>query len=171
MDIHRRLEEVFSEEEIKVPFLHGVVRDKNSPVVIGLLLSWIECGTENLECILSSESETPSLLREQWWSQISHTIIRLHDAGIVLGDAKATNILIGGRSKDAWIIDFGGGFTHGWVEESQMETVEGDLAALAEIKELLEPERSLKKRALEESDEIFETKKSCAEDTLELSSK
>ncbi|KAJ5728772.1 uncharacterized protein N7483_003280 [Penicillium malachiteum] len=125
IDIYRRVEEVFSEEEIRVPFLHDVVRDKDNPVVIGFLLSWIECGNENLECILNSESETLSLPREQWWRQISHTIKRLHEAGIVWGDAKAANILIDSRSNDAWIIDYGGGFTNGWVKESQIETVDG----------------------------------------------
>ncbi|KAJ6013845.1 hypothetical protein N7540_008436 [Penicillium herquei] len=149
--IYRRLEEIFSEGEIRVPFLHGVVRDKDSPVVIGFLLTWIECGTENLECILSSESETP-----------------LHEAGIVWGDAKAANILIDSSSNDAWIIDFGGVFTCGWAGESQTVTIEGDLAALAKKEGLLHPERNPKKRGLEESDEIYEMKKSCVEDTSEF---
>ncbi|KAJ5640873.1 hypothetical protein N7528_000498 [Penicillium herquei] len=156
IDIYKRLEEAFLEEEIRVSFLHGVARDKDSPVVIGLLLSWIEGGTENLDCILSGESETPSPVREQWWKQISHTVTRLHDAGIVWGDANPANILIDSKSNDAWIIDFGGGFRHGWVEESQMETVEGDLAALSKIRELLHPspQTNMKKRGFEENDNL-----------------
>ncbi|KAJ5171976.1 hypothetical protein N7492_004569 [Penicillium capsulatum] len=82
ISIYNRLDEVFSPSEINVPFLHGVVRDEHSSVIIGLLLSWIECGTENLDCILSSE--TPLLsLREKWKTQITSTIQQLHDAGIV----------------------------------------------------------------------------------------
>lgn len=61
--IYKRFDEAFSPGKIKVPFLHGVVRDEDSSVIIGLLLAWIECGTENLECILGSG--TPLLPREK----------------------------------------------------------------------------------------------------------
>ena len=60
----------------------------------------------------------------------------LNEASIVWGDAKPANILIG-EDKDAWIIDFGGGHTQGWVRKDQMETTEGDQAGLLNIKELL----------------------------------
>ncbi|KNG82849.1 hypothetical protein ANOM_008635 [Aspergillus nomiae NRRL 13137] len=158
IDIYRKLDDILPCDEIRVPALHAVVRDESGSVLIGLLLSWIECGTENLECILMSEMPLSSSLREKWRMQITTTVTKLHEAGIVWGDAKAANILI--DSKDnAWIIDFGGGFTEGWVEKSQMDTIEGDLTALVIIEELLQPEKTQKKRALEESDGTQATKK------------
>lgn len=158
IDVYRRLDEILPSDEIRVPILHGVVRDESGSVLIGLILSWIECGTENLECILSSEIFLSHVLREKWRMQITTTVTKLHEAGIIWGDAKAGNILIDSKD-DAWVIDFGGGFTEGWVEKSQMDTIEGDLAALLKIEELLQPQRTLKKRALEDSDENQETKK------------
>ncbi|GAB1207946.1 hypothetical protein APSETT445_006683 [Aspergillus pseudonomiae] len=158
IDIYRKLDDILPCDGIRVPALHGVVRDESGSVLIGLLLSWIECGTENLECILTSEMFLSSSLREKWRMQIITTVTKLHEAGIVWGDAKGANILI--DSKDnAWVIDFGGGFTEGWVENSQMDTIEGDLAALIKIEELLQPEKTQKKRALEESDGTQATKK------------
>ena len=70
--------------------------------------------------------------------QIITTIIKLHEAGIVWGDVKAGNVLIDSKH-DAWVVDFGGGFTEGWVEKSHMKTIEGDLAGLVKIEELLRP--------------------------------
>jgi hypothetical protein len=37
------------------------------------------------------------------------------------------------------VVDFGGGFTEGWVEKSHINTIEGDLAGLVKIEELLRP--------------------------------
>lgn len=34
---------------------------------------------------------------------------------------------------DAWVIDFGGGFTQGWVQRENAGTVEGDSQGLAKI--------------------------------------
>ena len=52
------------------------------------------------------------------------------------GDAKAGNILFD-IDDNVWIIDFGGGYTRGWVEKNRMETIEGDEEALSKIKQLL----------------------------------
>jgi hypothetical protein len=45
------------------------------------------------------------------------------------------------------LIDFGGGFTHGWIDSGKVETKEGDLQALAKFKAFLNlkerPERLL----------------------------
>ena len=81
-----------------------------------------------------------SALREKWSIQITTTVRSLHKAGIIWGDAKAANILIDNKN-NAWVIDFGGGFSEGWVEKSQMDTIEGDLATLIKIDELLQSER------------------------------
>ena len=70
---------------------------------------------------------------------MSTTLACLHEAGIVWGDAKAANILVD-MDDNAWIIDFGGGYTWGWVGKDHMETIEGDQEGLSKIKELLNQE-------------------------------
>lgn len=51
-----------------------------------------------------------------------------------LGDVKPDNVLI--DSKDnTWLIDFGGGFNSGYVDENVIETVEGDLQGVSRIME------------------------------------
>ncbi|OGM47269.1 hypothetical protein ABOM_003865 [Aspergillus bombycis] len=140
MDIYRKLDEILPCDEIRIPAVHGVVRDESGSLLIGLLFSSIECGPEDLECILMSEMLLSSSLRD-WRMQITTTVTKLHEAGIVWGDTQAANILI--DSKDnACVVDFGGGFTEGWVEKSQMDIIEGDLAALIKIEEPLQPEKT-----------------------------
>ena len=56
----------------------------------------------------------------------------LHEAGIVWGDTKPDNILVDVYG-DAWLIDFGGGRTEGWVDPDKAETVDGDLQGLERI--------------------------------------
>lgn len=41
---------------------------------------------------------------------------------------------------NAYIIDFGGEHTRGWVGKDHMETIEGDQEGLSKIKELLNQE-------------------------------
>ncbi|KFZ19023.1 hypothetical protein V502_03878 [Pseudogymnoascus sp. VKM F-4520 (FW-2644)] len=71
-------------------------------------------------------------LRQRWAAQVTSTVKHLHEADIVWGDAKAANVLVD-INMDAWIIDFGGGFTEGWVEREKAGTVEGDIQGLAKI--------------------------------------
>lgn len=74
--------------------------------------------------------------RQKWILQISETIQYLHKHGLVWGDGKSSNIIID-EQDNAWLIDFGGGFTEGWVDEELSETKEGDEQALAKIVKLL----------------------------------
>ncbi|PGG97805.1 hypothetical protein AJ80_09642 [Polytolypa hystricis UAMH7299] len=53
-----------------------------------------------------------------------------------VGDAKAENVLVD-QYGNAWIIDFSGGYTDGWVEENVKETKAGDLQGLQQIKKFL----------------------------------
>lgn len=71
-------------------------------------------------------------MRTRWASQVDDTLTQLHDAGIVWGDAMPEEVLVD-RNDDAWIADFGRGYTEGWVECELAGTKEGDLQALGRI--------------------------------------
>jgi len=55
---------------------------------------------------------------------------------VVWGDAKTSNVLIDEHG-DAWILDFGGGNTVGWIPEELVGTKEGDFQALKMIFEFI----------------------------------
>lgn len=133
IDIFKRMETLGISETVHATRLYGIVEDEKSSRVIGLLLSWINCGNRTLECALGLE--TPAALRLKWEQQVSTTLACLHEAGIVWGDAKAANILVD-MDDNAWIVDFGGGYTREWVGKDHMETIEGDQEGLSKIKEL-----------------------------------
>jgi hypothetical protein len=54
----------------------------------------------------------------------------------VWGDAKADNLLLD-ENNDAWLIDFGGSFTEGWVDKEKAETLEGDIQGMGKILDYL----------------------------------
>lgn len=139
MDIYKRMENsnLFC-NQVQVSRLYGVVMQEYW--LLGLLLSFINCENRTLECAVGHGT---SAVRLKWGEQVSSTLARLHEAGIVWGDAKAANVLVD-EDDSAWIIDFGGGYTQGWVKKEHMETIEGDREGLEKINELL----SLKVAAL-----------------------
>ncbi|KAF7517122.1 hypothetical protein G7054_g13903 [Neopestalotiopsis clavispora] len=75
-------------------------------------------------------------LRGKWKKQIRKTVEQLHEIGVVWGDGKPCNVIID-NNQDAWLIDFGGGFTDGWVDEKLQNTVDGDSQAVQKITEYL----------------------------------
>ncbi|KAH7379534.1 hypothetical protein BKA66DRAFT_138664 [Pyrenochaeta sp. MPI-SDFR-AT-0127] len=131
---YKSIGEAGLEQNLRISRLYGLVQDDNSSLVYGLLLSYIDCHNVTLGC--SMKPDTPSYLRQQWANQITHTLKCLHGAGIVWGDVKPDNVLID-VNKDAWVIDFGGGYTENWVEKNIAGTVQGDLQGLAKIMEYL----------------------------------
>ncbi|KAL2072312.1 hypothetical protein VTL71DRAFT_11655 [Oculimacula yallundae] len=122
--------------KIRVPRLSGYVQDNGQKNVIGLLLTYIE-RKDTLQGILLDKPELA--LRKKWFLNIEYMLKLLHKADIVWGDAKADNILIDMANK-AWMIDFGGSYTFGWVDKDKINTIEGDLQGLQRIKEYLEVE-------------------------------
>lgn len=132
MEIYKRMEtsDLFC-NQVQVYRLYGVVMQEYR--LLGLLLSFINCGYRTLECAVGHGTSAVRLI---WGEQVSSTLARLHEVGIVWGDAKAANVLVD-EDNNAWIIDFGGGYTRGWVKKEHMETVEGDQEGLAKINELL----------------------------------
>lgn len=140
LDMYKQMEISGLSDKVRVPRLIGVVQDERGSNVIGILLSWINCRNRTLECSLGPE--TPSMLRRKWDMQVTTTLACLHKADIIWGDANPANILID-INEDAWIIDFGGGFTRGWVGKDEMETVQGDKEGLAKIKQFIYGEKSV----------------------------
>lgn len=75
-------------------------------------------------------------MRRKWLDQITRSIEGLHACGVVWGDAKPDNVLIDSQD-DAYLIDLGGGYTKGWVDQEVANTVEGDLQGLQRVSEFL----------------------------------
>ena len=111
--------------------LQGVVRDGNG--LMGMLFTWID-KKGVLSRARAAQSSPP--LRRRWATQIRESLEKLHQRGIIWGDAKADNILID-RDDNAWVIDFGGSYTLGWVDKEKDGTLEGDAQGLAKIMDIL----------------------------------
>ncbi|KZL72953.1 protein kinase-like domain-containing protein [Colletotrichum tofieldiae] len=111
--------------------LHGVVRDGDK--LIGMLFIWIE--TKGVLSKARADKSSPDL-RKRWKTQISTSLEKLHQKGIIWGDVKVENVLID-REDNAWIIDFGGSYTHGWVDKEKAGTLAGDAQGLAKILDIL----------------------------------
>ncbi|KAI1009115.1 hypothetical protein LB504_003074 [Fusarium proliferatum] len=133
LDTYGKIDRAELDNKMRISRLHGLVRN-NDGVTFGLLLTYIDCGRVTLSCALKPETEVS--LKAKWAAQIQEAIGQLHDAGIVWGDAKPDNILID-INEDAWLIDFGGGYTEGWVPKILVGTVEGDRFALEKILEYI----------------------------------
>ncbi|KAI0423526.1 hypothetical protein F5Y09DRAFT_226225 [Xylaria sp. FL1042] len=117
--------------QVLVCRLHGVVRDGNG--LLGMLFTWID-----KKAVLSRglAAESSAELRQRWATQIDRSLKKLHQQGIIWGDVKPENVLID-TNDDAWIIDFGGSYTPGWVDPEMAGTLEGDLQGLVKITEML----------------------------------
>ncbi|KAE8146332.1 hypothetical protein BDV25DRAFT_162708 [Aspergillus avenaceus] len=119
---------------LRAPKIHGFVEfQRASSRISGILLEYIEhCNTLGHINIPT----TPLPVRVKWINQLRNTIKMLHSAGIIWGDAKPDNILVD-ADENLWIIDFGGGYTHGWVDEDKESTIDGDNQALFKIVDFL----------------------------------
>ena len=117
---------------IRVPQILGYIKHPEARCIIGFLREWVP-GNPLRKIDIPMTLETK---RKKWASQIHEMVNQLHDIGVIWGDGKASSVIIDEKD-DAWLIDFGGGFTEGWVEEQLMDTVEGDKQALKKIMEFL----------------------------------
>ncbi|KAM0321440.1 hypothetical protein ACHAQA_010116 [Verticillium albo-atrum] len=126
---------------IRVPKLLGLIEVLDDKRVVGFVEDFIpvsaiwELSTlGNIEAV----SEIAKDRRKKWALQVQETVHLLHQIGVVWGDGKASNVLIHRDTDDAWIIDFGGGWTDGWVTPDLSGTVEGDEIAVQKIFEFLQ---------------------------------
>lgn len=123
---------------LRVPKLVGLVQSPSNDAIIGILEEYIcplpEIGQRTLRR-MDIENIT-DVRRAKWASQVRETVEILHGIGIIWGDGKADNVLID-VNDDAWLIDFGGGWTDKWVDEKLTGTVEGDRQAVENIKRFL----------------------------------
>ncbi|KAH8742721.1 hypothetical protein F5883DRAFT_530613 [Diaporthe sp. PMI_573] len=120
----------FDPKEVRTSRLYGIVEDNKSHV-IGLLLYYILVDDTLYGKVIKSESLGGSV-KDKWKRQVTVTVEALHRAGIIWGDAKASNILVD-TDGDAWVTDFGGGYTERWVDRDKAGTIEGDLQGLRAI--------------------------------------
>ncbi|KAF2467282.1 uncharacterized protein BDR25DRAFT_376225 [Lindgomyces ingoldianus] len=116
-------------EDVRVSRLLGVVEDEHTSRIVGLLLSYIDCENMTLSCAAQAGERAS---HDKWLKQITHSLKELHARQIVWGDAKPDNVLID-MHDDAYLVDFGGGYTHGWVDKELINTQEGDLQGLQRI--------------------------------------
>lgn len=121
-----------SPSTIRVPPILGHVRHANMNRIVGFLRQWIPGRRlRNIDVLAQPASQ-----RQQWLLQIRETVHTLHARGLTWGDGKASNVIIDQRD-NAWLIDFGGGWTEGWVAEDLTSTIEGDEQATDKIGEFL----------------------------------
>ncbi|KAK2020571.1 hypothetical protein LX32DRAFT_678214 [Colletotrichum zoysiae] len=127
----RKVTEIPHAPEAWVCRLYGVVREGN--MLMGMLFTWIDAtGVLGRARAENSSSD----MRKRWAAQISTSLEKLHDRDITWGDAKADNVLID-RDNNAWVIDFGGSYTPGWVDKEKAGTLAGDAQGLAKILDIL----------------------------------
>ena len=138
IEIYMALNAIQDEEDIKlhVPRCYGIVTSNDK--VVGLLLQYIG----DSDTLASKRNlRAPEEQKRQWLDQIHTLINKFHANDIVWGDVKTENVVID-SSGNAWLLDFGGGATKGWVDSDKTETVEGDLQGLGRIEDALELEGS-----------------------------
>ena len=116
---------------LRIPRCHGIAIHYDH--VIGLLLQYIP---ETIPLSSARCLNAPLERRKKWRKQIRDMVEELHENDIVWGDVKTDNVLVDDND-DAWLIDFGGGTTQGWVDADKVDSVEGDLQGLKRIEEAL----------------------------------
>jgi serine/threonine protein kinase len=138
--VHRKLNVICFQREI------GILKECVHPNIVSLnaLITDEEGDIEGmlLEYIANARvlSDVESLSQDEcnrWSKEIRNGLEYLHAKGLVWGDVKSGNVLIRGDGS-AVLIDFGGGFTEGWVDCRDCETVKGDWQGFERIMSFLQ---------------------------------
>ncbi|KAJ5266499.1 hypothetical protein N7478_009307 [Penicillium angulare] len=135
LNAYTKIQSALFSKPINTSRLLGIVRIPSSGRIVGLLLSYIE-SKDNKTLLCMGQDPQYVSMGQKWLSQITQSIEGLHVCGAVWGDAKPDNVLIDTHF-DAYLIDFGGGYTRGWVDKELANTAEGDLQGLQRITEFL----------------------------------
>lgn len=142
IDCLQRILSVSSSTAYRIPMLQGYITHPATGVIVGFVREWIPCGLsirdpQDRRGEKSGLQDPPRDLRKKWAGQVTETIKFLHSIGVVWGDAKPSNVIIN-LQNDAYLVDFGGGWSDGWVDENLQETVQGDEQGLGRILTLLD---------------------------------
>jgi hypothetical protein len=120
-------------KKLRVPKLQYIVTSSDGSSIIGMLLDYIDHSLETLRPALSGSSLDS---RKKRMGQIREIVDHLHGIGVVWGDVKPENILID-KEGDAWIIDFGGGYSPDWVDSEKSDSLSGDLQGISRLEKFL----------------------------------
>ncbi|KAK7222976.1 hypothetical protein V2G26_010979 [Clonostachys chloroleuca] len=116
--------------DLRTSRLSGIVTYRDG-LAKGLLYDWIETKDPGT-LTWAIEDDVPRSQKNKWTLQIRDTVRKLHSLGVVWGDVKADNVLIG-MDKNAVVIDLEGGTTKGWVDRELLGTIEGDQQGLKRL--------------------------------------
>jgi hypothetical protein len=137
IDCLREIEQ--SQRSINVPKLTGLVTSDDDGQIIAILEEYIPTDREKLSTLQDVDASViKKERRKKWGEQIREMVNVLHEIGVVWGDGKPANVLIHQKTDDAWLIDFGGSWTDGWVDRELRETREGDEQAVKRILDFLQ---------------------------------
>ncbi|KPM42870.1 hypothetical protein AK830_g3688 [Neonectria ditissima] len=129
LDVHKNIHASDLGGDVLVGRLVGIAHEHKQDSTAGLLLRYIN----HRGTLYDAVEDNPGLeMKEKWAAQIKQAVHELHRIGSVWGDAKPENILVD-QDDNAWITDFEGGYTDGWVDPDKAGTMEGDLQGLERI--------------------------------------
>jgi hypothetical protein len=134
LNAYKKIAAAGLDSRLRVCHLYGVVMGEDDAVE-GLLLTYINDGYCTLGQYFGPDQPTAEV-KQRWADEIESTLAELHKAGVVWGDVKGENVLLD-PDRNPWIIDFGGGYTPGWVDKEAAGTVEGDLVGMAKLREYI----------------------------------
>ncbi|KID73428.1 uncharacterized protein G6M90_00g062540 [Metarhizium brunneum] len=118
----------YSDPSLRTSRLVGlVVWDDDVSCLMGFLLEYVEGETLTLRTRNASAAR-----KMKWMRQVEATVKRLHQLGVVWGDAKPDNVIINAEG-DAIVVDFGGGYTPGYIDKELQQTFQGDLIGLDQM--------------------------------------
>lgn len=143
IDCLQRILSSKSSATYRIPTLQGYITHPATGAIVGFVRQWIPGGLSIRHLQDRTEEKSglvqnpPRDLRKKWAGQITETIRFLHSIGVVWGDAKPSNVIVS-LQNDAYLVDFGGGWSDGWVDENLHETVQGDEQGVGRILTLLD---------------------------------
>lgn len=139
IDILFKLSQENLSPTLRFPQLEAIVLDdRNGDCINGLILSAIYPNHGTIaDHINGAEGRSLSVTScERWCHDVENMIHVLHNRDFIWGDVSPNNMIID-EDENVWIIDFGGGYTEGWVEPEDRETKKGDLQGLKRLREYL----------------------------------